>query len=200
MGFFFPSIAYTLRNEKKRLLFIGSIALIAILLVVYTDEDKWWNRLLDPTIGISTFIFAFAVWSREAYQNWEQNLPKRLTVRFIYKGKLLLICKNAILTSEGDIRQWGQQIGSQMNRNQALKFEPFFEINIGKPIVKYGEYFKPYYLIYFLSDLPSDIPNIQSLFNNQQYLHWEQLKDNNKHEDWLPHPEQLPPIHQNDSL
>ena len=196
----FRPILFAFHSNRGRFIALLIIALLALSLVLLTDESHWWNELLDPVIGLGTFFFAIAVWYGELLQDWEQKLPKRLTVRFMRDDRLCMICKNAVLVSEADIRQWGQQIGKQMNENSNLSFETFFEIENGKPQKKNLEYYKPYYLSYFLSELPDNISDIKERFQNREYLHWEQLHDSNKLTEWREHPDRLPPIHKNETL
>ena len=197
---FFRPIIFTYKNNKIRGFFFILCIVLALLLIYFTNEKSWWDGFLNPLIGIGTFFFALAVWYGEKYQDWEQKLPKRLTVRFIYENKLAMICKNATLVSEADIRQWGQQIGSQMNNNNRLSFKPFFQIESEPPRILERKFYKPYYLEYYLDALPSHNDTLQAKFAEGFYLHWEQLVGSDKNEKLLAHPESLPPINQNEDL
>ena len=197
---FLLPILQSLSNNRGRLLALVLIVLFVCGLVIYTDEGPWWNTFLDPVIGLGTFLFAIAVWYGELLQDWEHKLPKRLTVRFVYQDQLVMICKDAVLVSEADIRRWGQQIGRQMNKNHNLDFDAFFEIKEGDPAVGRGQYYKPYYLVYYLTELPNRIEGMQTCFSKNQYLRWEQLRAGRKDEAWCSHPAALPPLDQNADL
>lgn len=61
---------------------------------------------------------------------WEERLEKRLDVHCTYDGRYVGSCWEATLAHEGDIRQWGQQVGRQMlEARELLKFTvtPAFE-------------------------------------------------------------------------
>lgn len=88
---------------------------------------EFWNNWLQPVIGLFTLLVAIFVWSSEAREEWEQNLPKLLSVYFFYRDAPALVCRYAYLSAEGDIRQMAQQVGLQMNNQKPLKFVPFIE-------------------------------------------------------------------------
>lgn len=82
----------------------------------------WWTNWLDPGITITTLIAAVALSIWSAIKAWEDNLEKRLDVHCTYNGRYVASCWEASLAHEGDIRQWGQQIGRQMFGGTNLKF------------------------------------------------------------------------------
>jgi hypothetical protein len=188
--------------KSGQLLTLFLISAGVLLLIRLTDEETWWNNWLDPAIGFGTFLFAAAVWYSEWRQDWEHRLPKRLTVRFMYEGQLVMICKQAHLTGEADIRTWGQQIGSQMGNRSKLHFLPFFETATGKPQKdEQNLIYKPYYLCIYLSDLPANLKDEFEKDKKQKiYLRWMQGKDGQQLTSWETHPEVLPPLEQNEDL
>lgn len=115
--------------------------------------------VIDPIIGVTTLLIAFSVWRGEVNEDWKNSIPKKLTVVFRYQDKEVMRCNRADLASEADIRQLGQQIGSQMARTRDLKFiaplvkqvkgEVTFEQDIG--------FFKDYEVIFVLTELPQGL-------------------------------------------
>lgn len=117
--------------KKKPLLIFFALTAFALVTGIVLlglnqtiSPNNWW-AIVEPIIGVSTLAVAIAVWIGELYRDWEEILPKRLTVRFKYTGRSVFICENAYLAGEGDIRSWAQQIGGQMSGCPKLRFEPF---------------------------------------------------------------------------
>ena len=81
-----------------------------------------WNDNYNAYAGLATLLVALAVWFGDVYDDWLDNLPKKLTVRFELKGRLILECRRAGLSGLGDSRALAQQIGKQMVRGQDLNF------------------------------------------------------------------------------
>ncbi|MGH8625344.1 MAG: hypothetical protein ACREYC_08765 [Gammaproteobacteria bacterium] len=77
-------------------------------------SESLWRGMLEPLINCATLFIAAAVWWGEINQDLKNNLPKKLTVKFLFKGQPVMKCLYADLVSEADIRALGQQIGSQM--------------------------------------------------------------------------------------
>lgn len=120
----------------------------------------WWERLSDAA-GPATLVVAMAIWVGELHQDWTASLPKRLTVRFLHGGRTVMSCEDAYLAGEADIRQWGQQIGRQMNGNENLAFSPF--LRQPPPVVRKtrDDRLSRCYLVEFeLEHLPSRLPRI----------------------------------------
>lgn len=75
------------------------------------------------------------------------------------KQYILLICFEAILSNEGDLRQWTQQIGKQMNLNKFLDFFPFYSTT-NKQYLKITlpdqstKFVSHQVVVYYLSKLP----------------------------------------------
>jgi hypothetical protein len=86
-------------------------------------NNDWWGWM-EPITGISTLAIAMLVWLGKSIQDVENALPKRLSVSFFHNNEEIMFCSQAYLAGEGDIRQWGQQIGKQMNQNEWLDLAP----------------------------------------------------------------------------
>lgn len=79
---------------------------------------------LDPFLTISAVFLALFIWYNEKKQDWEDHLPKKLNALFrLGNGDIVYQVINAPLAGADDIRQWGQQIGKQMNDNKNLEFD-----------------------------------------------------------------------------
>lgn len=146
------------KGQKKRIaLVLVLLGLVLIMVAMSQGAEKnlnWWSKWLDPFFGVGTLLVALLVWATELRQDWTDNLPKRLTVKFNYGNRTILECREAYLASEGDIRTWGQQIGKQMTNVQFLHFEPFIEekeIEIQKDK---KEHYRLYEVTFYLTDYP----------------------------------------------
>lgn len=79
-----------------------------------------WQSWMEPFLAFSTIAIAIFIWYNEKKQEWENALPKKLDVYFQHGEKVIYQVRNAPLAGDNDIRQWGQQIGRQMNRGDLL--------------------------------------------------------------------------------
>ncbi len=153
------TIGYALKRQRN-IIYIGIGVITAVfIIVVYSNWSSlglgWWSNWVDPMAGVATFLVALGVWLSKQFNAWEDDLPKRLTVIFIYQKRMVMKCEEAYLASEGDIRAWGQQIGSQMSGKSRLDIQPY--IKQEAPIRKVDEEGKDYrlYVAYFyLNQMP----------------------------------------------
>lgn len=149
---------YCLKHRSGHILFAGCVLLVVSMLVAGTYENNsisWWNWL-EPVTGTTTLAVALAVWLGELKQDWENSLPKRLTVVFLYQGRECMRCEEAYLAGESDIRAWGQQLGSQMAGTPHLRFQPSICQEQGRATTdpETGESFMFYRVVFTLSSLP----------------------------------------------
>ena len=84
---------------------------------------EMWGTWMEAFISFATIIVAFIGYN-EKRQDWENSLPKKLNAVFDYNGESVFVIENAPLSGSDDIRQWGQQIGMQMNGDK-LDFSGF---------------------------------------------------------------------------
>lgn len=113
-------------------------------------KTTYWDRVVDPALAVSGFILPAVIWLYYIFNNdWKDGLTKRLTVHFVLKDNYVLTCFESNLSSEGDIRNWGQQIGSQMNGGGILSLLPY--IKTQPAVEKYDEKRKEFYLLYELT-------------------------------------------------
>ncbi len=147
-----------------------SIAFLVVILIFVGIDwySKWtliphikviWDREIDPIVGIATLIVALSVWFNETRSSWKSDLPKKLTVIFIHEGNEVMRCNYAHLDHEADIRNLGQQIGRQMNKDATLKFyAPNIKRDKGEVCIgKQGEVFMHYTARFTLTELPENL-------------------------------------------
>lgn len=82
-----------------------------------------WLMRLQSVLGIGTLLVAINVWYNEIYEDWENSLPKRMSVFFLRQGKPAIVCRYIWLAGEADLRAWGQQVAAQAV-NGRLDFYP----------------------------------------------------------------------------
>jgi hypothetical protein len=121
-----------------------------------------WNTDIDQIVSLATLMTALFVWYGEMAEDWKNNLPKRLTVRFETEdGNLVMLCIKAHLSDVADIRALGQQIGLQICGETSLAFRA--------PLVKWKNpetipydpeigYFLHYEVTFTLTERPGTIP------------------------------------------
>jgi hypothetical protein len=105
-------------------------ALLALWRFFLPGFESTYNHL-DPFITLTTLGLTFFVWYQQLREEWEEDhLPKRLTVEFVLGSDIVMLCENAHLAGESDIRALAQQIGMQMNGGAQLQFAaPAVEIS-----------------------------------------------------------------------
>lgn len=156
------------------------LAVLAIILFLasfaqfgFVEQFKQiWGDHLDPSVSFVTLIVALFVWYSEITDKWEQSLPKKLTIEFMKEnGELVLLCVNASLPHEADIRNLGQQIGSQMCGDRNLQFcAPSIELIVGKVCHTQAIGFYRHFCVRFtFTTLPDNLLGLSS----GQYKIWE---------------------------
>lgn len=157
-----------------------SISLAFAIAFFSGEESKFieiFSLYIDPTLGILTFLIATLI----AYRSWTEKLPKKLTIHFKHNNQYTFTCHKAYLSDKGDIRQWGQQIGKQMNNLDNLDFYPHIKEETPKiEYIKNGEikkggylrwlvsnyFYKHYTVTFFLSKEPKNYPNNYKIWWN----------------------------------
>ena len=152
-------LKFAIGKHKKTISLSLIFFLLALLLVAASQGNKnglnWWSKWVDPILGVGTFLAAIGVWINNLSTDWEDDLPKRLSILFMYEGRAVMMCEEAYLASEGDIRAWGQQIGSQMSGKSRLDMQPYIKQEQG--VVRsdeQGKIYKYYLAIFYLNQLP----------------------------------------------
>ena len=175
---------FAFRDHKT--IIVVSIGIFSIVAAVLWSARTSVNMdslaVCDSTVGFGTLLVAIAIWFGELKQEWENSLPKKLTVEFLYKGQLLMLCEEAYLAGESDIRAWGQQVGAQMSGGRHLKFLPSIKQEPGGiKETRDGKAYKLYEVKFTLTELPkkrptnkNDMEPEEPVFTEDmnEYLHW----------------------------
>lgn len=136
------------------------------LAVVLTEWTVW-----DAAFTLFTLFVGLAVFFGEAIEDWEERLPNRLTIFFLFERRTLLVCYYAHLPHAGDIRTWGQQIGSQMCDRDQLDFSPFSDLRrLGVEVDADGA-FVHYQAVIYLRKIPAKLDKIYST-PDDKHLFW----------------------------
>ncbi len=136
------------------------IALFAVCIFSFDPGMRsFWDGKMGPIIGLSTLFVAISVWWGEVREDWRERLPKRMTVRFMYKNKEVMCCEKAHLFSEADMRQLGQQIGAQMTGARLAFAAPDIRLEKSFEIVedeKVGGFIVHHEIVFYLTELPDN--------------------------------------------
>ncbi|MCA9167057.1 MAG: hypothetical protein KDB23_05295 [Planctomycetales bacterium] len=121
-----------------------------------------WSNRLQPVFELTTLMFAFLIWFSNQRSRWEESLPKRLSVTYVFDGRPVMRCERATLIDESDIRAMAQQMGAQMAGGR-LAFGPV--VNIVAPSVERiedGTAIRCYGMSFHLTELPDCIRELSS--------------------------------------
>lgn len=148
-------------STRGQILFSGFFGIAFLTSVFYSlsqtmNFGDMWQRWMEPFLAFATIFIAGFIWYNEKKQDWENNLPKKLKVFFFLGEKVFYQVENAPLAGDNDIRQWGQQIGRQMNGDKNLLFNGF---NVKGPVRdkdSKGEDVMLYELIVWLQSIDED--------------------------------------------
>ncbi|HSD56837.1 MAG TPA: hypothetical protein VLB04_01545 [Methanotrichaceae archaeon] len=94
---------------------------------------------------------ALLVWYAETRDDWENNLPKWMSVFFFYRGRPVIICHYVWLAGAGDMRAWGQQVARQTVEGQQLDFSPDIEARTSLEVWPSGTVCKHYAVCFTLT-------------------------------------------------
>lgn len=136
----------------------------------------WWMRV-QSLIGVGTLLVALFVWYSRIRDDWENHLPKRMSVFFFHLGRPVIICRYVWLADADDLRAWGQQVAAQAAYNQRfLEFSP--EIKTRDPslivMTKDDTICKHYAICFQLNKLPSSLTKEPDMCRYQNFA----AKDN----------------------
>jgi len=160
---------------RSRRLYFGALAILLCVLAILsavgiemTTVGKFWTDHFDPFAGMAVLIVAVAIWFGEIRQDWYDSLPCRLTVVFQHgdEGAVreVMRCERAGLSSVGEMRALGQQIGAQMVGERTLDFcAPSVEYHGGDIDDKRdGAVYRHYTVVLRLRKLPAAIADLPS--------------------------------------
>lgn len=160
----------------------GSLVGTSIVMPQWHQSIAW----LESISGVGTLMLAFFLWLNNIRREWEDNLPKRITVQYQWQGRNVMVCYDALLVNESDARTWALQIGQQMSGCQRLKFEPFFNLQQRGILSEKtsGKMYKAFVFTYYLTELPvpdGETPEKQAAFKSklekgciERYPHYHQ--------------------------
>lgn len=173
MKYFVEKLKFGFKRQWWGFIGLGIVVVLVIVLFALTRRatpPDWWTWI-DMGATAATLIVAAMVWLAETAQDWERSLPKRLTAVFLYRAsqqgepKPILVCENATLITEDDIRGMAQQMGSQIVEDRNLDFGLHLETPPPRivKIVEDGKQriVRSYEIHYLLNSLPlalEDLP------------------------------------------
>lgn len=120
-----------------RRLYIALIILITIFLLYYSGSQatELWKNFIDEIednntgtiFNLVSLLFILAIWFNNIIKDWQNTLPKYLSVEFFCDNDCndlsYLADQYALLISDADIRSLAQQIGQQKNNNLRLNLD-----------------------------------------------------------------------------
>ena len=135
-------LAYLFKNQGIYIWTTLVILILVTFIVVSTQLyepweislEDWYGNIFDPIFGVAMVLIAFGIWFFENKQEWEESLPKKLTVLFLYKGTPAYFAYRTTLFDESDARPLALSIGGQMIGSSFIPYSPFMypETNIDK--------------------------------------------------------------------
>jgi hypothetical protein len=139
----------------------------------------WWMRI-QSFLGVGTLFVALFVWYSGIREDWENSLPKRMSVFFFHLGRPVIICRYVWLQGADDLRAWGQQVAAQAAYNERyLEFSPEIRTNDPSLIVEMKDDMicKHYTICFQLKNLP---PSLKEDSSTCRYQNFEAI-DNSVH-------------------
>lgn len=106
--------------------------------LIKTLKAEFYDNLLSPIMGTVAILFGLFIWTVQQKNLYKESIPKRLTVHFKLGNEYICSCYEAWLAHEGDLRNWGQQIGMQMMGYQ-LNMHPYITAEKPKIIKSFFE-------------------------------------------------------------
>lgn len=167
----------------------GQIAFLVSAMVVLFALTHAWDEILPPAqilngtgvhianpsnwaeafgraqsyISVGTLIVALLVWYGKLLDEWENSLPKRMSVFFFKDGRPAIVCRYVWLAGAEDLRAWGQQVAAQSVSSQSgkierLEFSPDVEsLPASLEVMPDGKVFKHHPVFFKLINMPSVI-------------------------------------------
>jgi hypothetical protein len=179
-------------REERGFLWSIFLALLLTSVLFHHTGIEWWSRV-DAVISLATLCVGILIWFSEAAEDWEESLPKRLTVEFWFAGKdaparMVMTCLKAPLTGESDIRTWAIALGAQMDGGKRhLKYRPFFSTS--DPEVVPDDDDQPcrhYSIRLHLEELPERIQTLEQEQGHPVRIIWRRDRDGSCQETILP--------------
>jgi hypothetical protein len=179
----FISYVWTSGRAKVQVLLALLLVAAFVLWVVKSLSQSMsfgamWQSWMEAFIAFGTILIAVFIWINEKKQDWENSLPKRLNAVFVYgETDRIYEVVNAPLAGDDDVRQWGQQIGMQMNQNRHLKFRGF-KVQAAKRDLENRKYVMRHELTVWLHEIDPDMKRIRWVYGDDgKFLREEELQD-----------------------
>ena len=123
------------------------------------SPSNWagWLGNLQSYLAVGTFFVALFVWYGEIRDDWQNELPKRMSVFFFHAGDPVIVCRYVWLAGAEDLRAWGQQVAAQaVDNDRILKFGPDVKTQVPDLLIGLdGTVCKHYAVRFRLKELPS---------------------------------------------
>ena len=106
--------------------FLGVVYLVysGNISIWHTLLEKFVNSPLDIAIKGVFLLAATSIWIYQVAQDWKKELPKFLSVDFVYNEKIRIRCCYAPLLGESDARGMAQSLGQAINKGARLPIAP----------------------------------------------------------------------------
>ena len=94
--------SYTIRYYRLQI--IIALGVFGGLIYASAAKPEWHTGIdwLDSIAGVGTLVLACFLWINNIRREWENNLPKRITVQYQWQGRNVMVCYDALLVSESD--------------------------------------------------------------------------------------------------
>lgn len=161
--------------RQKVAIRLGLVAFLGVLVLycvgpiwnfIFQTQDLLANSGVLPGVTaaftVATFVVAVLVWWGETKEDWEESLPKRLTVFFLYEEQPAMVCEDASLVAEGDIRAMAQQLGAQIVGQRTLVIDPFLTIKEPLLLLTADGWIKRFEIHMSLGELPTIVADKRS--------------------------------------
>jgi hypothetical protein len=123
------------------------------------SPSNWagWLNNLQSYLAVGTFLVALFVWYGEIRNDWQNELPKRMSVFFFHAGNPVIVCRYVWLAGAEDLRAWGQQVAAQaVDNDRNLKFGPDVKTQVPDLVIGLDDTVCKHYAVRFrLNELPS---------------------------------------------
>jgi hypothetical protein len=193
-------LMYAFTHQKLPIAIMGVFIVLVALGVLFWSEMRLpstsshtpesiieWLLNAQTILGIGTLLVALFVWIGEIEEDWENKLPKRLSVFFFWEAKPFIVCRYVWLAGEDEIRTWGQQVGVQAQdampeekpSDLFLHFKP--DVQTGNPellVGPKGEAWKHYSICFRLTGLTKSLERTKDYCRYQNIAGIDTVADN----------------------
>lgn len=195
-----PVLMYAFKSQKLPIAIIGIFIILIALGVLFWGELRFpatpshtpesiieWLLNAQTILGIGTLLVALFVWIGGIEENWENDLPKRLSVFFFWKGMPLIVCRYVWLAGEDEIRTWGQQVAVQAQHvlvgekpaDSFLHFVPDMQTRNPELLVgPEGKVWKHYSICFRLTGLNKSLERTKNYCRYQNIAGIDKVADN----------------------